>query len=181
MKLSELFPWVHTEQAWCCWLVNHLWCRRRSWAAVFICSIGSIGSSLFTQDTALLAVFSASDVKREFKQGRKRVTLLCVSPHLPPADTSQVPENWPHDGEIKIQDLCVRYDPMLKPVLKHVNASIKPGQKVINTTLWGTGVQQGTMVGTLTDVTASYPWLSLPVICRLSVLLLVFYYRVILY
>ncbi|KAM9846141.1 ATP-binding cassette sub-family C member 9-like [Aulostomus maculatus] len=43
---------------------------------------------------------------------------------------SQVPENWPQDGEIKIQDLCVRYDPMLKPVLKHVNAFIQPGQKV---------------------------------------------------
>uniref|UniRef100_A0A8D3C943 ATP-binding cassette, sub-family C (CFTR/MRP), member 9 n=1 Tax=Scophthalmus maximus TaxID=52904 RepID=A0A8D3C943_SCOMX len=45
-------------------------------------------------------------------------------------DASQVPENWPQDGEIKIQDLCVRYDPMLKPVLKHVNAYISPGQKV---------------------------------------------------
>ncbi|CAG5927304.1 unnamed protein product [Menidia menidia] len=45
-------------------------------------------------------------------------------------DSSQVPENWPQDGEIKIQDLCVRYDPLLKPVLKHVNAYIKPGQKV---------------------------------------------------
>ncbi|XP_041833390.1 ATP-binding cassette sub-family C member 9 isoform X2 [Melanotaenia boesemani] len=45
-------------------------------------------------------------------------------------DSSQVPEKWPQDGEIKIQDLCVRYDPMLKPVLKHVNAYIKPGQKV---------------------------------------------------
>ncbi|KAI3366567.1 hypothetical protein L3Q82_000489 [Scortum barcoo] len=45
-------------------------------------------------------------------------------------DSSQVPENWPQDGEIKIQDLCVRYDPMLKPVLKHVNAYIEPGQKV---------------------------------------------------
>ncbi|XP_059181762.1 ATP-binding cassette sub-family C member 9 isoform X2 [Centropristis striata] len=45
-------------------------------------------------------------------------------------DTSQVPENWPQDGEIKIQDLCVRYDPMLKPVLKHVNMYIEPGQKV---------------------------------------------------
>uniref|UniRef100_A0AAZ3RLK3 ATP-binding cassette, sub-family C (CFTR/MRP), member 9 n=1 Tax=Oncorhynchus tshawytscha TaxID=74940 RepID=A0AAZ3RLK3_ONCTS len=31
---------------------------------------------------------------------------------------------------IKIQDLCVRYDPLLKPVLKHVNAYINPGQKV---------------------------------------------------
>ncbi|XP_069030805.1 ATP-binding cassette sub-family C member 9 [Embiotoca jacksoni] len=45
-------------------------------------------------------------------------------------DSSQVPENWPQDGEIKIQDLCVRYDPNLKPVLKHVNAYIEPGQKV---------------------------------------------------
>ncbi|CAJ1054606.1 ATP-binding cassette sub-family C member 9 isoform X4 [Xyrichtys novacula] len=45
-------------------------------------------------------------------------------------DTSQVPENWPQSGEIKIQDLCVRYDPMLKPVLKHVNAYVEPGQKV---------------------------------------------------
>lgn len=45
-------------------------------------------------------------------------------------DASQVPEDWPQHGEIKIQDLCVRYDPMLKPVLKHVNANIHPGQKV---------------------------------------------------
>ncbi|XP_077400462.1 ATP-binding cassette sub-family C member 9 isoform X2 [Vanacampus margaritifer] len=45
-------------------------------------------------------------------------------------DSSQVPETWPRDGEIKIQDLCVRYDPMLKPVLKHVNAYVQPGQKV---------------------------------------------------
>ncbi|KAK5849384.1 hypothetical protein PBY51_009030 [Eleginops maclovinus] len=45
-------------------------------------------------------------------------------------DASQVPENWPQSGEIKIQDLCVRYDPMLKPVLKHVNMYIEPSQKV---------------------------------------------------
>ncbi|XP_061084939.1 ATP-binding cassette sub-family C member 9 isoform X4 [Conger conger] len=45
-------------------------------------------------------------------------------------DASQVPEDWPQQGEIKIQDLSVRYDPMLKPVLKHVNAYINPGQKV---------------------------------------------------
>uniref|UniRef100_A0AAQ4QAV5 ATP-binding cassette, sub-family C (CFTR/MRP), member 9 n=1 Tax=Gasterosteus aculeatus aculeatus TaxID=481459 RepID=A0AAQ4QAV5_GASAC len=42
-------------------------------------------------------------------------------------DASQVPENWPQDGEIKIQDLSVRYDPVLKPVLKHVNMFIEPG------------------------------------------------------
>uniref|UniRef100_UPI00398F530D ATP-binding cassette sub-family C member 9-like isoform X1 n=1 Tax=Pristiophorus japonicus TaxID=55135 RepID=UPI00398F530D len=45
-------------------------------------------------------------------------------------DPSQVPADWPQQGEIKIQDLCVRYDPTLKPVLKHVKAYITPGQKV---------------------------------------------------
>ncbi|TTR20087.1 ATP-binding cassette sub-family C member 9 [Bagarius yarrelli] len=45
-------------------------------------------------------------------------------------DISQVPEKWPQQGEIKIQDLSVRYDPLLKPVLKHVNSFISPGQKV---------------------------------------------------
>ncbi|KAJ8249104.1 hypothetical protein GJAV_G00231210 [Gymnothorax javanicus] len=43
---------------------------------------------------------------------------------------AQVPDNWPHQGEIQIQNLSVRYDPSLKPVLKHVNAHISPGQKV---------------------------------------------------
>ncbi|XP_078530202.1 ATP-binding cassette sub-family C member 9 isoform X4 [Lissotriton helveticus] len=45
-------------------------------------------------------------------------------------DLSQVPEDWPQNGEIKIHDLCVRYESNLKPVLKHVKAYIKPGQKV---------------------------------------------------
>ncbi|XP_063141688.1 ATP-binding cassette sub-family C member 9 isoform X8 [Rattus norvegicus] len=45
-------------------------------------------------------------------------------------DPSQVPEHWPQEGEIKIHDLCVRYENNLKPVLKHVKAYIKPGQKV---------------------------------------------------
>ncbi|XP_068134048.1 ATP-binding cassette sub-family C member 9 isoform X2 [Hyperolius riggenbachi] len=45
-------------------------------------------------------------------------------------DPQQVPEDWPNSGEIKISDLCVRYETNLKPVLKHVKAYIKPGQKV---------------------------------------------------
>ncbi|XP_025765040.1 ATP-binding cassette sub-family C member 8 isoform X3 [Oreochromis niloticus] len=43
---------------------------------------------------------------------------------------SQVPDGWPRQGEIKIQNLSVRYDATLKPVLKNVNAHINPGQKV---------------------------------------------------
>ncbi|XP_076589290.1 ATP-binding cassette sub-family C member 8 isoform X2 [Chaetodon auriga] len=43
---------------------------------------------------------------------------------------SQVPDGWPQEGEIKIQNLSVRYDTTLKPVLKNVNAHINPGQKV---------------------------------------------------
>ena len=62
---------------------------------------------------------------------------LSLSPSLPlfhrhPPDPSQVPEHWPQEGEIKIHDLCVRYENNLKPVLKHVKAYIKPGQKVWN-------------------------------------------------
>uniref|UniRef100_A0A8C3BQR6 ATP binding cassette subfamily C member 9 n=1 Tax=Cairina moschata TaxID=8855 RepID=A0A8C3BQR6_CAIMO len=45
-------------------------------------------------------------------------------------DSSQVPKDWPQEGEIKIENLCVRYENNLKPVLKHVKAYIKPGQKV---------------------------------------------------
>ncbi|XP_069754521.1 ATP-binding cassette sub-family C member 8 isoform X2 [Narcine bancroftii] len=43
---------------------------------------------------------------------------------------SQIPPNWPDEGDIKIQNLSVRYDSTLKPVLKNVNAHISPGQKV---------------------------------------------------
>ncbi|XP_065812757.1 ATP-binding cassette sub-family C member 8 isoform X3 [Labrus bergylta] len=43
---------------------------------------------------------------------------------------SQVPDGWPRQGEIQIQNLSVRYDATLKPVLKNVNAHISPGQKV---------------------------------------------------
>lgn len=57
---------------------------------------------------------------------------LSPLPHPHPPDPSQVPEHWPQEGEIKIHDLCVRYENNLKPVLKHVKAYIKPGQKVWN-------------------------------------------------
>ncbi|XP_048341307.1 LOW QUALITY PROTEIN: ATP-binding cassette sub-family C member 8 [Sphaerodactylus townsendi] len=43
---------------------------------------------------------------------------------------AQIPQNWPDQGEIQIQNLSVRYDSTLKPVLKHVNAHISPGQKI---------------------------------------------------
>ncbi|XP_061466229.1 ATP-binding cassette sub-family C member 8 isoform X4 [Rhineura floridana] len=43
---------------------------------------------------------------------------------------AQIPQNWPDQGEIQIQNLSVRYDTTLKPVLKHVNAHISPGQKI---------------------------------------------------
>ncbi|XP_038262386.1 ATP-binding cassette sub-family C member 8 isoform X1 [Dermochelys coriacea] len=43
---------------------------------------------------------------------------------------SQIPQNWPDRGEIQIQNLSVRYDSNLKPVLKHVSAHIFPGQKI---------------------------------------------------
>lgn len=44
--------------------------------------------------------------------------------------SSLIPKNWPDQGKIQIQNLSVRYDSSLKPVLKHVNALISPGQKI---------------------------------------------------
>ncbi|XP_044537744.1 ATP-binding cassette sub-family C member 8 [Gracilinanus agilis] len=43
---------------------------------------------------------------------------------------SLIPKNWPVQGKIQIQNLSVRYDSSLKPVLNHVNAHISPGQKL---------------------------------------------------
>ncbi|XP_057203612.1 ATP-binding cassette sub-family C member 8 [Triplophysa rosa] len=43
---------------------------------------------------------------------------------------AQIPAGWPKYGEIQIKNLSVRNDSTLKPVLRHVNAHIKPGQKV---------------------------------------------------
>lgn len=54
--------------------------------------------------------------------------ILCVCGSA----VSQVPDGWPQHGEIKIQNLSVRYDTTLKPVLKNVNAHVNPGQKVTN-------------------------------------------------
>lgn len=62
-----------------------------------------------------------------------------------------IPKNWPDQGKIQIQNLSVRYDSSLKPVLKHVNALISPGQKVS----WGGGAHQ---VGN----SRLWPSLSLP-------------------
>uniref|UniRef100_A0A672NI30 ATP binding cassette subfamily C member 8 n=1 Tax=Sinocyclocheilus grahami TaxID=75366 RepID=A0A672NI30_SINGR len=43
---------------------------------------------------------------------------------------AQVPAGWPKYGEIQIKNLSVRYDSSLKPVLRHINSHIRPGQKV---------------------------------------------------
>ncbi|KAK2495393.1 hypothetical protein MC885_003839 [Smutsia gigantea] len=52
-----------------------------------------------------------------------------LTPAWPPAP-SLIPKNWPDQGKIQIENLSVRYDRSLKPVLKHVDALICPGQKI---------------------------------------------------
>lgn len=58
------------------------------------------------------------------------VAHACWLTHPWPPEPSLIPKNWPDQGKIQIQNLSVRYDSSLKPVLKHVNALISPGQKV---------------------------------------------------
>ncbi|XP_070611081.1 ATP-binding cassette sub-family C member 9 [Erythrolamprus reginae] len=73
-------------------------------------------------------------VASNFKTGKGGKERIVQNPNASalifPSDTSQVPKDWPQEGEIKIENLCVRYENNLKPVLKHVKAYIKPGQKV---------------------------------------------------
>ncbi|KAG2461996.1 ABCC9 protein, partial [Polypterus senegalus] len=64
--------------------------------------------------------------KQPFQWYEGNVLMTTSSPSAP----SQIPATWPQQGEIQIQNLSVRYDSTLKPVLKHVNAHIFPGQKV---------------------------------------------------
>lgn len=63
-------------------------------------------------------------------EGDPLIAFVLVWFSVPISDPSQVPKDWPQEGEIKIENLCVRYENNLKPVLKHVKAYIKPGQKV---------------------------------------------------
>lgn len=65
-------------------------------------------------------------IDNEFKHNKWSYWLVSVSV----SGVSQVPDGWPRQGEIKIQNLSVRYDTTLKPVLKNVHAHISPGQKV---------------------------------------------------
>jgi ABC-type multidrug transport system fused ATPase/permease subunit len=55
--------------------------------------------------------------------------------HLPSEAPSEIPENrpaddWPSKGEIKIENLCVRYRSGLDLVLKNFNAEIPAGAKI---------------------------------------------------
>jgi len=63
-------------------------------------------------------------------KGGPLIAFISVCFSVTISDPSQVPKDWPQEGEIKIENLCVRYENNLKPVLKHVKAYIKPGQKV---------------------------------------------------
>ncbi|RXN20209.1 ATP-binding cassette sub-family C member 8 isoform X2 [Labeo rohita] len=74
-------------------------------------------------------VRNLADMEVQLGAVKKIKALLKTEPENYEA-ASQVPEGWPQRGEIQIQNLSVRYDSTLKPVLKHVNAHISPGQKV---------------------------------------------------
>ena len=99
--------------AW--WLCNHLCCS--------LCRSFSLSLCLSHPVSLCLSV------SRRLSLSISLSLCLSVSLSLRPA-ASQVPDGWPQQGEIQIQNLSVRYDATLKPVLKNVNAHIRPGEKV---------------------------------------------------
>ena len=50
----------------------------------------------------------------------------------PPAQRpeNKPPPEWPQHGQIEINDISLRYRPGLPLVLKNINMSIKPGEKI---------------------------------------------------
>ncbi|XP_037616314.1 ATP-binding cassette sub-family C member 9 isoform X2 [Sebastes umbrosus] len=106
------------------------------WCSNFVHSVGLVGLGLTYALTVTnylnWVVRNLADLEVQMAAVKKVNSFLSTESenYEGSMDASQVPENWPQDGEIKIQDLCVRYDPILKPVLKHVNMYIEPSQKV---------------------------------------------------
>ncbi|TRY81680.1 hypothetical protein DNTS_025996, partial [Danionella cerebrum] len=113
---------------------------------VLIAAVASITNSLYSRlSTGLVGlgltyalmvsnylnwmVRNLADMEVQLGAVKRIKALLKTEPENYEA-ASQVPEGWPQRGEIQIQNLSVRYDSTLKPVLKHVNAHIKPGQKL---------------------------------------------------
>ncbi|XP_066540491.1 ATP-binding cassette sub-family C member 8 [Hoplias malabaricus] len=116
---------------------------------VLIAAVASITSALYSELSAGLVglgltyalmvsnylnwmVRNLADMEVQLGCVKRISSLLHAQPEnyygeLTPA---QVPSGWPKYGEIQIENLSVRYDSSLKPVLKHVTAHIKPGQKV---------------------------------------------------
>ncbi|XP_028812178.1 ATP-binding cassette sub-family C member 8-like isoform X3 [Denticeps clupeoides] len=116
---------------------------------VLIAAVASISSSLYRQLSAgqvglgltyaLMVsnylnwmVRNLADMEVQLGCVKRISSLLQTEPeHYNGSITpAQVPARWPQHGEIQIKNLSVRYDSSLKPVLKKVNAHIRPGQKV---------------------------------------------------
>uniref|UniRef100_A0A8C0L081 ATP binding cassette subfamily C member 8 n=1 Tax=Canis lupus dingo TaxID=286419 RepID=A0A8C0L081_CANLU len=102
---------------------------------VLIAAVTSISNSLHRELSAGLVglglTYALMVSGCRLGQGRAQIPALGESeapPGLLPSDCES--DNWPDQGKIQIQNLSVRYDSSLKPVLKHVNALISPGQKI---------------------------------------------------
>uniref|UniRef100_A0AAY4CCZ0 ATP-binding cassette, sub-family C (CFTR/MRP), member 8 n=1 Tax=Denticeps clupeoides TaxID=299321 RepID=A0AAY4CCZ0_9TELE len=114
---------------------------------VLIAAVASISSSLYRQLSAgqvglgltyaLMVsnylnwmVRNLADMEVQLGCVKRISSLLQTEPEHYNGTPAQVPARWPQHGEIQIKNLSVRYDSSLKPVLKKVNAHIRPGQKV---------------------------------------------------
>jgi ATP-binding cassette subfamily C (CFTR/MRP) protein 1 len=67
-----------------------------------------------------------------FSSGVERVIEYSQLPQepAPPANPTPIPEHWPTEGKIEFVDVDVRYRPGLDPVLRNINCTIRPGEKV---------------------------------------------------
>lgn len=76
----------------------------------------NLNNSLFQMNSVERVVHYATEVELE-------------APHNLPGDKI-IPTPWPSQGQVEFTDVVFKYRPELPPVLKGLNMSIKPGEKI---------------------------------------------------
>lgn len=108
-------------------------------------SIATIGSGHVTAGTIGLAMSYALQITQSLNWivrmtvevetnivSVERIMEYCDLPSEAPAiiENSRPPAHWPHDGRVEFNNYSTRYRPELDLVLKNINLSIKPQEKI---------------------------------------------------
>ncbi len=85
--------------------------------------LNQVRSWLFQGNSTVNWVENLGPVSEVYVDVRIFTIFICATGTEPPS-------NWPSRGEIKIEDISVRYAENLPPVIQNVTLHVRPGEKV---------------------------------------------------